>query len=794
MKKLILLFVYFLSISALRAQVVQELNLPKPQYAPQKWKGSWITHPDIADSDYGVVNFRRTFELKEKPNQFIVNLTADNQYRLFVNGKFVNFGPQLSDVRHWRYETIDLASFLQVGKNVIAVEVINWGTNRFYGIMSTRTALAINGFSPNTDAANTDGDNWKVYHNKAFRENYPNWVFAKDIIGGFYASNPADSVLAEKYPWGWQNLDYDDSKWEKAKWIWSVSTNTTSFFWIVEPRNTPLQTSKLERFTKVARNEGVTVSENFLKGNQPLTIPANTKASFLIDQTYVTIGYPEMKLSGGKNASIRLTYAENMFDAKRQRGNRNDLNGKIMLGIKDTYILDGGKDRMFKPLWLRTFRFIQVEIQTQSEPLILQDYYNVYWSAPLEKIANFQSDHKMYDKIMDICWRTNIICVQDNFLSDAYYEQMQYVGDTRVHALTNMYLTGNDLHFRNALIQFDYSRMHDGNLMSCYPLKGNFGHATYSLIWIDMLWDYMMHRDDRQFLARFVIGIRHVLDGFDVLIKENGIVGDTQWKYFIDWYTEGKKGGMPPNSADGNSAVVTLHYVYTLQRAAEIFNYLGKKEEAAKYTARANEIKTKVYALCFDEKKSVFAEHPEKDFYDQRANIMAVLTDAMPENKQKELISRLVQDSTLSQAGYYYRFNFFNALTKTNTGDLFDEVVKPWYQLVEKGLSTTPERPIHERSEAHPWSTAPAYAYFSVLAGITPNEIGFKSVKIAPAFGILKEMKGSYPHYLGNIEFDFKKTRNGGIEGFVTLPKGLKGIFVWQGKTMNLNEGKQKVN
>jgi alpha-L-rhamnosidase len=778
---------------ATTAQTVRELNVPQAKYVPEKWKGAWITHPGIETTGHGVVHFRRTFDLAEKPAEFIVNLTADNQYRLYANGRFVNFGPQLSDVRHWRYETVDLAPFLQAGRNVVAVEVINWGVNRFYGIMSTQTALAINGFSPVAEVVNTQADTWKVYHNRAYRENYPNWVFGVDIVGGFYASNPADSLRADRYPWGWQTPEYNDTDWPKAKWIWSVVNNNTSFSWIVEPRNTPLQTSRVERFARLVRAAGIAPEAGFVQGGQPLTIPANTTATLLLDQSHVTIGYPELKLSGGKGATVRLTYAENLFDEKKQRGNRNELTGKQILGIKDVYLLDGGADRVYKPLWFRAFRFVQIDVQTLAEPLVLHDYYNVFWAAPLEKKAVFQANRPDYDRIMDICWRTNIICTQDNFLSDAYYEQMQYVGDTRVHGLTFLTLTGDERHYRNALIQFDHSRMSNGHLPSCYPLKANFGHATFSLIWVDMVWDYMMHRDDRPLIQGFAKGIRHVLDGFDELIRPDGLVGDTQWKYFVDWYVEGKKGGMAPGSAEGNSAVVTLHYVYTLQRAADIFRYLGQPAEAAKYQARATEIRDKVMARCYDAQRGLLAEHPEKDFYDQRANIMAVLTDAVPPAQQKALVNKLLQDTTLSQAGYYYRFNFFNALAKTGQGDRFDDVLAPWHQIVAKGMTTTPERPLYERSEAHPWSTSPAYAFFSVVAGIRPAGPGFRQVRVVPALGNLPQVKGSYPHYLGPIEFEFRKAKNGRLEGQITLPPGLEGTLEWPGQSLQLRPGRQEL-
>ena len=81
------------------------LNLP----AQERQAPSWITHPDISGHGYGVYNFRKTIELQATPEHFNVHVSADNRYRLYVNGVSVAAGPQRSDVMHWRYEEVDLA-------------------------------------------------------------------------------------------------------------------------------------------------------------------------------------------------------------------------------------------------------------------------------------------------------------------------------------------------------------------------------------------------------------------------------------------------------------------------------------------------------------------------------------------------------------------------------------------------------------------------------------------------------------------------------------------------------------
>jgi hypothetical protein len=42
--------------------------------------------PNVSPFDYGVYHFRRTFELQARPSFFVIHVTGDNRYQLFVNG------------------------------------------------------------------------------------------------------------------------------------------------------------------------------------------------------------------------------------------------------------------------------------------------------------------------------------------------------------------------------------------------------------------------------------------------------------------------------------------------------------------------------------------------------------------------------------------------------------------------------------------------------------------------------------------------------------------------------------
>ena len=55
------------------------------------------------------------------------------------------FGPQAGEPMHSRFDTVNLAPWLQAGENVLAVQVWNYGEYRPYAQMSVGTGLLMKG-------------------------------------------------------------------------------------------------------------------------------------------------------------------------------------------------------------------------------------------------------------------------------------------------------------------------------------------------------------------------------------------------------------------------------------------------------------------------------------------------------------------------------------------------------------------------------------------------------------------------------------------------------------------------
>lgn len=773
---------------------------------PQKWTAHWIMHPQTEPQSHAVVLFRKNFELAEKPDSFIVHVSADNHYRLFVNGKYILRGPARGDLAHWFYETVDIAEYLQAGENVIAAEVVNWGPKRSFAFISQMTSFILQGNSETENVVNTHGGSWKCIQNKAIYPKNIDWIFDRSTIDfGLYVGNPTDSINGNQYPWRWETADYDDSAWLPAKWADVAGGRGTQHAGgilysggkLLVPRQVPVLKETPMNFQTIRRVEGTEKDEGFIHDTKPLVIPANSKVSILIDNEKLTMGYPEMLVSGGKNAKIQAMYAENLIiENKAPKGNRNEIEGKYLVGLKDIFIPDGVKNRLFKPTYIRTFRYIQLEIETRDEPLTLEKYYHVECRAPLALKAEFNTGNELTDWIMDSGWRSVSLCAQDFLLSDAYYEQMQYTGDSRVHNLSLMTLSGDDRLTRNSLMQFDQSRIPEGLTWACYPNAFHLIIPSYSLIWIDQIHDYMMWNDDREFISQFELGIQNVLFWFEKKMQPNHLMGKMEWWGALAWPRH-YKNGESPTIYEGNNTLYTLHYAYTLRHAANIFDFLGKPEQAGNYRNRAGEISRAVNRLCKNE-DGFFTESPENKQISQITNVLAILAEAVIGEEARQLMGKLLEPKDwFGQVDLFLHLYLFEAMNKTGLQEHFLSELSEWQLMKERGMTTFAEVPLewgeeNQRSECHPWSSSPNYYFFRTVCGITPLDAGHRNVEIAPNFGEFESIKAVYPHPLGNIELDVNK--NGyRIEGEITIPERIDASFVWQGKKINLKSGINKI-
>ena len=835
------------------------------------WKAEWVTMAGAPARDEVVLHFRKVIELSgEAPKHFLVDVSADNAFVFYVNGKRVGTGPAKSDLGHWRYEVLDLGPYLKAGKNVLAATVWNFGTKAAVSQMSDRAGFLVHGESEVERAADTN-ESWEVELEKGVS------TLKAELPGFYYAAGPGERWDAGKFDW---SFDGDEVK-DKSAWTKAVSLGRGALRgerdapnnWQLVKDPLPAMEMREVKSGKVVRATGIALNIPPMEqqpGPNPapnprrvkpgidlrnLVVPADTKVSLLLDQHELVCGYPELRASGGAGSKMRLTYAEALFDEKGQKGNRDEIEGKHILGVADEFVVGGEEEksrslaalgmtnargaessrppqkaaatqepplRVFMPLGWRTWRYLQIDVETGKQPVTIEGLKTWFSAYPFEEKGYFRAEG--WEKIWDIGWRTARLDAHDTYMDTPYWERLQYIGDTRIQAMVSYTVAGDDRLARQAIDAFNNSRIPDGLTQSRYPSELVQMIPTFSLLWVGMVHDFWMYRggdvagikasatlkkeetkaeSGNEFVRAQLPGVRAVMNWYVARQRADGLLGKIPWWPFVDW---GKDfvDGVPPQEPDGGSSVITLQFVEALRYAAELEEQFGDKHTAERYRAAAARAAEGVWKTCWDDQYGLLADTPAKRHYSQHANILGVWLDVIPQDRQPTVIGNILTRSErdfattgpvpeMTVATYYFRYYLDRAVEHSGTSYWYSQLLRPWLDMIHLGLTTWAEQPEPTRSDSHAWSSSPNIDLVRIVAGIRPGSAGFGTVRIEPhLMNMPRVVEAGIPTPQGMVEVKYVVVASG-LEADVKLPEGVTGELVWEGKRVELHGGEQKV-
>jgi alpha-L-rhamnosidase len=766
----------------------------------QRWQAFWITVPDEPEDGYGVYNFRKTFSLEEQPASFVIHVSADNRYKLFVNGKIASLGPARGDLFHWNFETVDIAPFLHQGANVVTAIVWNFGAQRPLAQISWRTAFILNGNSDKESVINTN-KTWKCIRDQSYQPLEPRLLYT------YYVSGPGERVDYNKRDDRWIAADFDDASWKNASELFNGLPKGVFWWsdgWMLVPGKLPKMELTPQRLSTLRKSEGVTIPKNFPAEKTPVMVKANSKVTMLLDQGFLTNAYPVLQFSKGRDATITLSYAEALYIPENtsdwrthhKKGNRNDIEGKRFVGVRDQIISNGGGVQTFTPLWWRTYRYLQVEVETKNEALMIDDLYGIFTGYPFELNAEFKTAQPELGKILEVGWRTARLCAMETYMDCPYYEQLQYIGDTRIQALVSLYNSGDDRLVRNAIEQLDRSRMAEGITLSRYPSASPQQIPPFSLWWIGMLHDYWMYMPDSDFVKQKLPGVRQVLNFFERFQEPDGAVKNLPYWGFTDWATgPGWDRGVPPIGSDGSSSAIDLQLCIAYQVAAMLEENEGMEEYAKLYHEKAELLKKTIKARYWDDNRKLFADTKEKNSFSQHSNCLAILGEAVTGQEAKALLNKILNEREMTQGTIYFKYYLHRALVKTGEGNRYLDLLGDWKDQLNNGLTTWAEISDHNnaRSDCHAWGSSPNIEFFRIILGIDSDAPGFRKVKIEPHLGNLPEASGKMPHPAGAISVRYYQEKSQ-WKALVNLPKDITGRFVWKGKEYALAGGENRLS
>ena len=653
--------------------------------------------------------------------------------------------------------------------------------------MTFQTGFILNGASEASSFLSTD-ETWKWIDLTCYR---PIPVH----VNAYYVAGPGERIYMNAQVQGWESEQFDDSGWKQAVSLGQGVPKGVFIFdyrWMLVPSSIPPMELKTERLASVRRATGVKVPDGFPSRSIPLTIPPSTKTVLLIDNARLTNAYMNLRWRGGSGASIALVYTESLVDEKGIKGDRNVVEGKTINGRRDELLSNGKEGQSFTSLWWRTYRYVELTIETGKDALVLEDLFGTFTGYPFVNRSNFSSGDPVVPKILETGWHTARLCAVETYMDCPYYEQLQYIGDTRIQALVSYYQTGDDRLARNALDQMEHSTIAEGITLSRHPSFTPQIIPTFSLWYIHMLEDFRMHNDDEAYIAAKLASTRQVLSFFRKYAGTDGSLRNIPYWVFTDWVDrDGWNGGVGPMGKDGSSAIVDIQYLWTLQVAARLETDLGLSVHADAYRKEAAVLEATIRSRYWEEARGLFADTEERKLFSQHANALAILSGLVTGDAARALAVRMLAGNDMAEASIYFKYYLHRAAASAGLGAQYLTWLGKWQENLKLGLTTWAEMSDvpASRSDCHAWGASPNIEVFRTLLGITSAAPGWKQVVIQPSVPAGEQfLSGSIPHPQGTLSVDLR--RNGAAWKFrIMLPGTVKGTLRWMGKDLPLVSG-----
>jgi hypothetical protein len=768
----------------------------------------WISKAGLpAASNPVVLHFRRTIDLAERPHRYPVRVTADNRFILYVNGTRLAAGPSTGDVAHWRETALDLAPYLKRGRNVVAAVI--WNGVKPLNLPSNPTAQQVKNaegaalFSqtaPNFqqsvatgfrligdgDAAvlSTDHPGWRVHRDigHGFENGWRQVVKG----GWFYVAGHPETIDAAKADFDWTGPLERGAGWEDAVPAPEASRRT------IVADKLPPQAYAATPFGKVVRTD-LPGGERFPQ--IAVTVPANTSVKLLIQREAMVSAYPELDVSGGAGSTIRLTWSEALYDANRKKGDRALIGDRNVFGIHDTFLPDG-QQRTLAPLWWRTWRYAEIAVETKDQPLVLKGLRAFESGYPFRQVGRFTSDDPTLSRIFDVGWRTARLDAHETYMDTAYWEQLQYTGDTRLQMLISYAVAGDPRLAEQAIDAYPGSNVENGLMDGAYPQRSSNPIAPFSLIWVAMLDDWRMRQPDTAPILRHLDRMRQVLDWFQPWQQPSGLLGkNPQWN-FIDWVGQSAtdRTNFPSYGSTNESCLMSVIWLGALQQGARIEADLGDKARGAADAAKAEIVKQAIRKRCWAPSRGLFADNPDGTVFSQHMNALAILYDVASPDEANAILTKIVAPGRgidapagMYTTSYYFAWYLAQAFVHAGKGDQYLKLLDTWRALLKLNYTTWPEERGDTRSDSHAWSAHPTADLLGIVAGIGPGDAGYKSLRVAPAIGDLKRVDATAATPAGPVRVRYRVIGNK-LAAEIDRPASLPGTFEWGGRRYALGK------
>ena len=688
------------------------------------FKHNWIG-PKSKPTKSGLYIFKKTLNFDDC-DKVIFRLSADTRYRFYVNGNYVCEGPCQSggDVKY--YEEVDITPFIKCGTNDIEVKV--WHIlGKFEDFIFTG---ALRKDTPafwaeweihkgdNIEICGTD-DSWDLEIESSYK-------FIKYI--GFIHPNESDGLRIRK----------------KIKCAIIKEADRFALYGRTGCKETyPLMKSPLPQMRECSHKSLSIVKEGkkFAELDAGKNVTAKLKFKFFAEQkTAIKIFYSEC-------------YYKRDSEGKRYKEKRDDSTGELYNVLYDSVVMEAG-EKEFEPLWWKSFRFIRIE---SDQPIRFAATYGEY-CYPIDVVGDFSSPKNEYKEIFDVSIQTLKNCMHEVFIDCPFFEQQQYCMDTALESLFAMTLSNDYRLTAKAISDIACSQDENGFLAANWP-----SHApkqiitTFSIFWILLLNNYLKYSGDKQTVKKHFGVVTKIIEGFESLVNENGVVGKSKFWEFLDWVPEwNQRMGHPYTADEGAMSVYSMMFSYGLGLTSELAEAIGRPQLKEYYLDRQKQLNTNIVNVYYDKERQLFKD-TEFGEYSAHTAVWSVLCGIKTGEEAKAIIKRAIEEK-LPKPSFSMNFFYFRALEMAGLyQDYFHELMNEWKEMLALNATTWFENKKSPRSDCHGWSATPIYELVSCVAGIRPIGFNGDTVRISPIkIDGIDEFSARLPFKDGVVELKVK--------------------------------------
>ena len=737
------------------------------------WQSRWLAAPAPAAAPPGasyVAAFRLRLPLAA-PASVRIHVSGDERYRLFVDGAAVHNGPERGHADAWRFATFDLQ--LIPGAHWLALRLWVAGDRAPMNQLSVCPGIILHAEDPWFDRLSTGVAPWECRLLDAYS-------FEEQPCAFF--TGPRTVLDAALLPRDWETGGGDGFTPAAPKRNGHTRASLTDRFPpVLVPERLPpqvcdpLPNGTVALVDAVADRAAATPPcdpandlrgdhaawQAFLDGRAPLTLPSGALRRCLVDLGVYRACWPRLPAAGA-GGNVRLRFAEALFvvtdfnpHGGNDKGDRREWRGKFLRGVGPRFLTASGPARALDTVDWDCGRWLEIVAAAGSEPLRLERLELQATGYPFSDEGAFASDDARLARIRDLCLHTMRVGTHETYLDCPYYERLQYVGDTRLEALTTYVLQADDRLPRQAIDAFAGCRAASGLVPSRAPARGVQLIPPFALWWIHMVHDHAFWRDDAAFVRAQLSTARSVLDAWWGWRNADGLIEAPVGWNFVDWVPDWNyRCGMPVGADTGVSAILNWHCAWTLRIAAELEESFGEPILAGLHRQRAAAL-VAALAPSWDATRGRWRDAPGADAVSEHGQILPLLSGLCDGDRAGRTAQSLTADPDLARTTIYFTHYLFEAYRQLGRGDLLARRLGLWHDLANAGLTTTPETPEPTRSDCHPWGAHPLFHFAATVAGLRPAAPGFSRAEVQPLprFG-LQRLAAGVPHPRGRLTVD----------------------------------------